>query len=86
MSGMSYGGYPFWLKNQADNASANASRANSDSIKERVEKEKYQKQLENVEKVIQELKLLLEKEHTEGNLKSELFELIQEKLEKTKIK
>lgn len=86
MNDMSYGGYPFWLKNQADNASANASRASSDAIKERAEKEKYQKQLENVEKVIQELKLLFEKEHTEGNLKSELFELIQEKLEKAEIK
>jgi len=83
---MSYDRYPFWLKNQADNASADARRAQSDVDKERTEKERHQKQLENVEKVILELKLLLEKEHTEGNIKSELFELMQEKLEKVKIK
>lgn len=86
MNGMNYDRYPFWLKNQADNASVDAMRARSDADKEKSEKERHQKQLENVEKVILELKLLLEKGHTEGNIKSELFELIQEKLEKAKIK
>lgn len=86
MNGMSYGGYPFWLKNQVHSASVDATRASSNAIKEKAEKERYQKQLENVEKVIQELKLLLEKEHTEGNIKSELFELIKENLEKAKMK
>lgn len=83
---MSYGGYPFWLKNQADRASADAMNARSEISKERKEKEEYQKQLENVAKVIRELKLLLEKEHSNGNIKSELFDLIKGKLEKAEVK
>lgn len=84
---MSYGGgYPFWLKNQADNASADASMARREASKERAEKEEYQKQLKNVEKVIQELRLLLEKEHNNGNIKSEFFEIIKEKIEQVKTK
>lgn len=84
---MSYGGrYPFWLKNQADDASAAAMSARSETSKERREKEEYQKQLENVDKVIRELKLLLEKGHSDGSIKSELFDLIKEKLEKAKVR
>ncbi len=84
---MSYGGsYPFWEKNRADNASMDAMYARSDAMKEKAEKEKYQKQLENVEKVIRELKLLLDKEHDNGNIQSDLFELIKDKIEQAKVK
>ncbi|EGP93267.1 hypothetical protein [Nitrosarchaeum koreense] len=84
---MGYGGsYPFWEKNRADSASMDAMSARSDVMKERAEKEKYQKQLENVEKVILELKLLLDKEHDKGNIQSNLFELIKEKIEQAKVK
>ena len=42
---MSYGGssYPFWLKNQANNASANAWQARRDTDKVTIEKERHQK-------------------------------------------
>jgi len=84
---MNYGGsYPYWLKNRADNASADASMARREASKERTEKEESQKQLQNVEKVIRELKLLLEKGYSEGNINPELFELVKEKLEKAEIK
>ncbi|AJZ75117.1 hypothetical protein [Candidatus Nitrosotenuis cloacae] len=84
---MSYGGgYPFWLKNQADNASANASMARREADKERSEKEEYQKQMANVEKVIHELKLLLEKGRKDGSIEPELFELINEKIKQVKTK
>lgn len=61
-------------------------RARSDASRERAEKEKQQRQLESVEKVIRELKLLLEKGHAEGNIKSELFDLLKGKLEQVENK
>lgn len=74
--------YPFWEKNRAAAASADAYDARKAAEKEKTEKEKLETRLKNVEKFIEELKILLEKGQSESSINSELHSIIKKNLEK----
>ncbi len=82
---MSYGGqYPFWLNNQACHAESSAMQARSETTNERNKKEDYKKRLGNVEKVVIELKKLLDDLQKEGKIDLESFKMIDEQIMKIK--
>jgi len=64
---MSYGGYPFWLKNQADRAGADAWQARNDANKAKIEKEEFQKA---TVKFVNEIESLLEDYENKGDIKT----------------
>lgn len=80
--------YPFWLKNQANRASADAWQSRSDANKVKIEKDEYQK---TTIKFISEIESLLKNFEDESDIKDLTTKLkksikeFKESTEKTKL-